>query len=765
MWKTRTKTLVLLLLITILFYWKILLTQQFSLLTGWEEVSQGYSWFQFCVHALREGHLPVWDPFTYSGHNFAGEMQTSGFSPFNVLLALVPFGTHGAMSPQVYNWLFAILHFLGLGFMFALAREFGLSRLSSLIAGMCFSLGGFVSRIGWPDMLQSAIWLPVVFLFLLRALRTPVLRRCLLNASLAGLAMGMTVLGGRVHMVIMEGIVVVTAIAFYCWQRPGHPHEDPAPAGLREPSRLQRALMILVLTVITAFGIGAIQLLPSIAYSPTALRGLGAHNAVGNQKIPYAYLSDHYALPHGIACLLVPYGFGGAGGWNEFLNPYIGVFPLLLVVIAIWKSWKNPWVRYLFFLALAAFLYSFGPFSPLHGILYALVPELWIMREASRMLYLADFALALLAAFGAELLLAREASSINWAPLRRVALGFVIAGGLAMAVPAVYGHPEVNTWVSLSILLIFLTYALFHAIAAGPRSLTLRFLAVGLILFDLAAFDWTARNKIEVAQSGVDHWARLMSCRGAVRFLKTLPGPFRVQVTGENPPNIGDVFSVLTNDGAGATVTIDYARLRSRLDLLNVKYLLEPASSSTPNPVYQDTAWKVFENPAAFPHAWLVHQASVEPSTNKAFDRVNDPSVDLRQTAIVDSAPAEPLGAASTSRDQIQFDSYGLNRLALTVQSQSGGLLILSENYDSAWHATVNGRDARVYRADGALRGVAVPAGNSRVIFNYAPRSVWIGGVLSLLTFLCVGAALIVFRHPRPTEPLNTTGLNSGSLA
>ncbi len=751
MWKTRTKTLVLLLLVTILFYWKIILTQQFSLLTGWEEVSQGYSWFQFSIHALRAGHLPLWDPFTYSGHNFVGETQTSGLSPFNILLALVPFNAYGVLSPQVYNWLFALLHFLGLGFMFALARELGLSRLSSFIAGVCFSLGGFIGKIGWPDMLQSAIWLPLVFLFLLRALRAAALRRCLLNAGLAGLAMGMAILGGRVHMVIMQGIVVVTAIAFYCWQRGRYPSQNAASADPPEHS-FRRPLVIALLTSVTAFGAGAIQLLPSIAYSSAALRAVGVHNAVGSEKIPYAYLSDHYALPHGIACLLVPFSFGGVGGRNEFLSPYVGVFPLLLVVIAIWKNWRNPWVRYLFFLALGAYLYSFGPFSPLHGVLYALVPGLWIIREAGRMLYLAGFALALLAGFGAEILLCRDAPPFNWTPLLRVALGFVLAGGVAIAIPAVYGRPEVNPWVSLSIVLIFVTYALFRAIVASPRSFTLRLLAVGLILFDLAAFDWSARNKIEAAQSGVDQWVKLMSCRGAVRFLKTLPGPFRVEVTGEKPPNIGDAFSILTNGGAGATVAIDYGRLSDRLDLLNVKYRLEPASSSSPNPLYQDSAWKVYENPASFPHAWLVHQASIEPSTIKAFDRVNDPSVDLHQTAVVDSPPSEPLGPSAAS-DQIQFVSYGLNTLALTVQAQSGGLLILSENYDSAWHATVNGRQAKVYRADGALRGVIVPAGASRVVFEYAPRSVLIGGLLTLLTFLAAFAALILFRRAGATEP------------
>ena len=742
----------LLLLVTVLFYWKILLTRQFSLLTGWEEVSQGYSWFQFSIHALREGHLPVWDPFTFGGHNFVGEMQTSGFSPVNLLLALVPFDAYGVLSPQAYNWLFALLHFAGLCFMFALARELGLSRLSSLVAGICFSMGGFVGRISWPDMVQSAVWLPLVFLFLLRALRAPGGRGRFLNAALAGMAMGAAILGGRIHIVIMQAIVVLTAAAF-SWWRQRFAGEDAATSELREPESFRRHAMIVLATAMIAFGTGAIQLLPSIAYSSAALRTLGDHTAVGSQKIPYAYLSDNYALPHGIACLLLPFGFGGVGGRNEFLNPYIGVFPLFLVVVAVWKNWKNPWVRYLLFLAVAAYLYAFGPFSSLHGILYALAPGLWIIREPGRMLYLAAFALALLAGFGTEVLLGREAPSINWTPLTRVLGGLVIAGGLAIGVPALYGRPDLNPWISLSIVLIFLAYALFRASAAGPPSRALRFLAVGLILFDLGSFDWSARNRLEAAESGVDEWAKLISCRGVVRFLKTLPGPFRVQVIGEKPPNIGDAFSVLSNGGAGATVAIDYARLSDRLDLLNVKYRMEPASSNSPNPLYQDSAWKVVENPGAFPHAWLVHQVLAEPSTVAAFDRIKDAKMDFRQMALLDALPPEQLGSGSAT-DRVHFVSYDLNKFSLTVQAETGGLLILSENYDSAWRATVNGHTAKVYRADGALRGVVVPSGGSRVVFEYAPRSVWAGAVISFFTLVSMCSALIVFRRRAATEPV-----------
>lgn len=74
----------------------------------------------------------------------------------------------------------------------------------------------------------------------------------------------------------------------------------------------------------------------------------------------------------------------------------------MLAAIGIWKGWRWPWVRYLTGLAGAAFVYALGSLSLFHGVLYALTPYLWVAREASRFMYLAGFALAILAAYGTE---------------------------------------------------------------------------------------------------------------------------------------------------------------------------------------------------------------------------------------------------------------------------------------------------------------------------------------------------------------------------
>src|SRR5215469_16099042 len=111
----------------ILFYWKILLTRQFSLLTGSETVNQAYSWLTFWVGSIRQGVLPLWDQYIFGGHSFSGEMQTAAFYPLHLILALFPLNSHNAFSPYLYHAWWAGGHLLGACFLFLLARELGLT--------------------------------------------------------------------------------------------------------------------------------------------------------------------------------------------------------------------------------------------------------------------------------------------------------------------------------------------------------------------------------------------------------------------------------------------------------------------------------------------------------------------------------------------------------------------------------------------------------------------------------------------------------------
>ena len=731
--KATVKSTLWLFLITVLFYWKILLTHEFSLLTESEGVNQAYSWYHFFIGSLRQGILPLWDPHMFAGRSFAGEMQTAAFYPLNLLLAAVPFNSAGVLSPRVYHEFLALAHFLAACFMFALIRELGLNRFSALVGAICFSLGGFVARMSWPHMLESCIWLPLIFLFLLRACRAPTMRRSLLEASLSGLGLGMAILAGGLHIVMMQAMVVVSAVAFYYFcsqtQTEGFPKTPRSGVG---------AALVTAMIAGTGLAAGALQLLASVEYSHQAYRFLGSVVLPATEKIPYAYLADS-VLPHSVSSLLLFFAFNGKVARGEYWNPYLGVFPLLLAGIGIWKKWSDPWVRYFTGLAVGAFLVSLGSYSLLHGLLYTLAPFLWMTREAARYSYLISFAAAILAAYGAETLFSDAPQTDRWVALNRMLKWVLVAGAVAFAVPAVFGRPEVSPWNSFCILMIFASYSLFRYAARGRPGGAARFFVVALILFDLSAFDWTARNKIEASRAGADQLERLLDCRGAVAFLKSQPGIFRVQVLADPAPNIDDVFGIETLNGGGVTLPVNYKQFTDRVpravDLLNVRYFLKPASSAEPGAVYQDAAWKIYENAQAYPRAWVVHDAEIELSPEKLLQRLCAPGMDPRRMALLASpidAGLEPL--PNGVLEEVAVRRY-LNRLEFKVKAGSRGILLVSETFYPGWRASVNGREARIYEVDGALRGIVINAGESRVALDYAPAWLAAGAVLTFGAF------------------------------
>jgi len=756
-----------LLSVTVLFYWKILLTNQFSLLTGYEGANQAYSWLSFWVRSIKQGTWPLWDPYTYSGHIFSGEMQTGSFYPLYLPLVLFRLNRYGLLAPALYHVMYAASHFLAAWFMFCLVREMELSNFAAILGGICFSLGGFLGHLPeWPHLLNSGIWLPLIFLFLLRAMKAPGVARMVRYALACGLALGLSILAGGLHMAIMQAIVIVTAAAFYsCRTDPDTAVRDHLKAqrgacprrhtGLKL-ARLWRRVrapfcasssegwlrnaLIAGVAGLAAFAAGAVQLLPSMEYSHRAMRFLSGAGLPASDRIPYTYLTDRlYA--HGILNLLIAVPRGEVG-FGEHITSYLGVFPLLLAGIGVWKKWRHRWVPYLTGLAVAAFAYSLGPASLLHGVLYVLAPYLWLAHESTRFLYLAEFALAVLAASGADALF--TSPIVSWQPLSTILKWLAVASLLALLVPALYAQPELSPWISLSLVLIVVSWLLFRHLVSGHTGTGMRFLTVAVVLFDLSAFNFSAVNRIEASAKGANEMDRLLSCRGAAQFLKSRTGLSRTAIAADVAPNIGDAFQVQATGGSGVTLEWDYAMFNSHKDLLNVRYVIKPAAAADAGAAYQDAAWKVYENPRAFPRAWLVHNTLVERTPLELLKRLDAPGTDPRRVALLLAPLDTPLDpAAETANEQVRIGRYEANRMDLSVHAGGRALLVLSENDYPGWSARVNGLPARIWKVDGFLRGIVVPPGDSQISLRYRPASISIGAALTCGSGLLAGVLYV----------------------
>jgi len=201
--------------------------------------------------------------------------------------------------------------------------------------------------------------------------------------------------------------------------------------------------------------------------------------------------------------------------------------------------------------------------------------------------------------------------------------------------------------------------------------------------------------------------------------------------------------------GGGPAVLTNYSELGLRDDLLNVGYIIKPASAPDPAPVYSDGTWKVFVNPAAYPRAWVVHRAVLAPSHEAAVTQLDRPGTDLHQVAVIET-PAIPVMQTGASDDRVSFRSYEADRMALDVNAAGAGMLVLSEMYYPGWMAKVNGSTAMIYRVDGALRGIPVASGMNHVELIYAPSSFRLGAAASFLTLIGVFAVWLFARRRHP---------------
>jgi len=140
---------------------------------------------------------------------------------------------------------------------------------------------------------------------------------------------------------------------------------------------------------------------------------------------------------------------------------------------------------------------------------------------------------------------------------------------------------------------------------------------------------------------------------------------------------------------------------------------------------------RAYVDDAALPRARLAHAARWVAGDDEAVAalRVTDLATVILEGPPPPSAPACAPGAAdgATIADDRPED------VRVDVTTSCPVHLVLADSWFPGWTATVDGTPTTILRADYAFRAVAVPAGRHEVRFVYAPRSVRIGGALSLI--------------------------------
>jgi hypothetical protein len=428
------------------------------------------------------------------------------------------------------------------------------------------------------------------------------------------------------------------------------------------------------------------------------------------------------------------------------------------------------------------FLFAFGA-SVLAGIGIAALQQRQVSRRTLRV---AATILGAVMVVGALLI---------W----RVPASFPLEGPHGEPGPGPLSFLSVGVWIQFAILIVVIAIAARLVRAPSPALIAL--LTIVLVADVLSALPYDIKpdgieffavtrenigpsvHALAIGHALEETQGRALAA-GGTQVDDVLPATFarvwRIPIAGGYGAMLIDRTSRMANMGTNGEVRpAVLGDTNTALDLLAVRYLIVNAEQAD-DPVrhhwlYESDRWReamhfqtsretdrgrdqdvdgetdvrVFENRRALPRAWFPTSA-VTVSDDDAIRAVQDGQLpggiafDAHAEVLIDPAISLPASRFAPGPSQVRVTNVGDGEIALTVSTQGGGLMVLSENAYPGWVARVDGVPTPIYRADVALQAVMVPAGNHRVNFTLESRSLRAGMIVSGAALLACAALLLV---------------------
>jgi Bacterial membrane protein YfhO len=739
----------------------------------------GYSFREFGAQVLRAtGGFALWNPYLFGGMPYVGAMHGDIFYPTAFLRLAIP--TDAAMT-----WGMIIHYMLGGFATYLFLRALGLRFFGALVGALAYMLGGwnasYVSP-GHDGKIFVGAMLPLAMLCLVRGIRDG--RDAAWGALAIIVGLGML----SPHPQLMSYMLMGCGI-FALYLAFGQGSASPSrPVAIR---RLAFALGAIVL----GFAISAVQYLPVMEYTPFSPRAGGKD---------YAFATSYSFPPVELFNTLIP---EFTGILDKYWGPnrihhhseYIGAAVWVLAIAAFRSRVRSRETMFWGGLTVLFTLWALGGFTPFYQIIYAVVPGSKFFRAPSTVFFMATFAVAVLAAYGAQGVLEKL-------PSRRflIAAGATIAVVLLMGVTGTltglagaFAAPEVSELVPRNAGDLLTGSARAMAFAAIALAIVF-FRGNGKITPMVAGWALVAVVTLDLVSVMRTYWTFSAPARttfatdAAIEYIKksTATNPGRVidyPIAGAGVPRDPELkYSGLMAHGIRQATGYHGNEMRryddltggedqGRPQLLNPNYwalanvrffLADAVPEKFPIPdaklvagPARDAAGSMvylYELPGDNRAAW------VAPAVIKAADSVTlatvlDPRFPVHSVAIFnDSADVKAVQLTSPPAPidlPVAVTRYDAGAISLTLgmPAPAGSALVVSENFYPGWIATVDGKPATAARAMYSLIGVPLPAGARKVELRFTSPIYEKGKTITLFALgiatLLLGAGVVLDRR------------------
>ncbi|MDP3988175.1 MAG: YfhO family protein [Candidatus Levybacteria bacterium] len=685
-----------------------------------DPVRQQYPWRELAISLEKNLGLPLWNPYSGAGMPLLANFQSAPFYPLNFLLFSFPF--------QIGWTLLIILQpALGAIFLYLYLRNLKLNKLSSILGAVVFAFSGFsIAWMEWGTILHVGLWLPLILLSIDKILQKLNIKKFSIWSVIFIFSLVSSFLAGHLQTFFYVFLFSVLYLIVR-WIQFG---------------KNFKYLIIFLISYIVFFVITFVQWFPTLQFILLSARNIDQSSwSQTGWFIPWQNLvqflsPDFFGNPATL-------NYWGVWNYGEFIG-YVGIFPLMISMFAMFfrHDRKTLFFGTAFFVSLIFALPTFFGKIP-----FIINLPFISTAHPTRLLFVADFSLAVLASLGFDYFIKSKRKEILY-PVIFMALTFGLLWLFIFTPNNIFKSVSLeNLQVAKRNLvfptLLFLTSA-FILIAAIYIKLKTKIVMVAyaaliiLTVFDLLRFGWkfeSFTNKsflfpqtktIVFLQHRAENY-RIMSLDSRI-FPPNFSTVYRLQSVDLYDPlylrRYGELIAASERGKPDISPPFGFDRIitphnfESKIvNLLGVKYVLSLSDMSSPNfkKVFQEGQTRVYENKNVLPRAFFAEELKKAESNYQAINLVFDDNINLSKTAIVEGFVSEKKGLMA---GRVKILQYSENKVVIQTENKTEGFLVLTDSFYPSWHAKIDSTQTRIYRTDYNFRGVFVPKGEHKIIFQ-----------------------------------------------
>jgi Bacterial membrane protein YfhO len=705
-----------------------------------DPISEMIPWLNLSWIQVHQGHLPLWNSYNALGLPLAFNWQSAVFSVPTLISYAAPL--HLAYTVQTVLTVFIA----GTG-VYVFGRVLGLGVIASTFAAVAFELGGaFFTLTGWPltSVASWGGWLLAGIVLVVKG------KHRLRYVAFLAFLVACIVYAGQPDVLTVFAAALLGFVVVLLFFRTGS-------------GPILRPILDMAIAVVGGLALAAPLMLPGLPLLNGSVRGQRApYQALPARDLAHFLTSSFDGRP------IQGQAWPGVGYLNSGL--YIGAIALVLAVLAVARRRRQPEVRAVIVMTVAAGVVAFlPPVASLLGALPALKHVAW-----NYSLFPLGLGLAILSGIGLDVLIrsyrergvrylvgggfivtavviivlwafsggtltprestARSASLI-W-PAVESALGLVLIGVLAWVAKKQSGTIEVRTWPRVG----------WWVGVALLASETAFLVASGASWWSSTAQPFVPTPAVASLQRAVGSAIvgfGTNSCfvTPTVGILQESNIAFKVhEFDAYDPTTPYSYFSswfATTGESAGAYVPpsafCPAVNTSSAARLYGVGFVLEPHGATGP-------AGAVF----------------VRDIGNEKLFKIQGASV----ATLVDLSSSGGLPPANAPGRHVRVTHPDPATWKLTTTSPQPQVLRLRLTNVPGWHGAIDGHPLDLQPFNQVMLQARIPPGRHVISLNYWPTSFTVGIVIalcSMLGFLVAGAASFALRRrPSPVAPTSS---------